>query len=87
MDEQAKQRVLQYVSRGLKPPGVAFSQAVILRDFSVLFRIRMKTDDEIYGWLDTDNGLFHLDAWDWLAMGGVQILAHERDIKSVEVYE
>lgn len=92
LSEADKKKVLQYVSIGLKPPGVAFSQAAILFDFSVLFHVIMNDKDQtdIYGWLgkDPETGkeiLAHIDAWDWLALGGLRILAQDRGIDLTEV--
>ena len=87
MDEESKKKVLQYIARGLRPPSVASSQAVLLHDFSVLIRIRMKDETFIFGWLDAQDNLWMIDEYEWLYKGGLQILAHERDIKTLEVYE
>jgi hypothetical protein len=85
MSEDTKKKILTYVARGLKPPGIAHSQAVILWDFSVLIRIIMKDQTTIFGWLDPQDNLWMLDEYEWLYKGGLQILAHERDIKTVEI--
>ena len=87
MTEESKKKILMYTARGLRPPSVAYSQAVILFDFSVLIRIIMKDETCIFGWLDTEDNLWMLDEYEWLAKGGLQILAHERNIKTVEIYE
>jgi hypothetical protein len=85
--DETKVKILKYICRGLKPPGVAFSQAVILNDFSVLIRIRMKDESLIFGWLDPEDNLWMLDEFEWLSKGGLQILAYEHNIKTLEVYE
>jgi hypothetical protein len=69
MDEESKKKVLQYIARGLRPPSVAFSQAVLLHDFSVLIRIRMKDETFIFGWLDAQDNLWMIDEYEWLYKG------------------
>jgi hypothetical protein len=85
--DENKVKILKYVSRGLKPPGVAYSQAVILWDFSVLIKIIMKNGEQVFGWLSENNDLWMIDEFEWLTKGGLQILAREHDITSLEVYE
>lgn len=88
LDDIKKGQILQYVLKGLIPPGIMCVQKSYIKDdFSILIRVILVDGSGIYGMLDAIDNLYLLSAWEWLELVGIGFLAQEYGIEPVEIAE
>lgn len=85
LTEERKEKIVGYLLRGLVPPGVLYYQCKMRGDFSYLIHVIMVDGQGIYAVLDATDIIHLIDPWDWLSFGGLEVLAHDHNIKSAEV--
>ena len=86
--EEQKKQLLYYLSKGITVPDAVIAQGIVLNNHSILYRMLMKNGEEFHAFKDSrDGGLYYIDPWDWLWLGGTEILAFERGIEAVELPE
>lgn len=87
MDIETQKRILLNVIRKMIPPGIVYYQCLLKSDFSYLIHIIMRDGTGIYGYMDENDHVWLLDPWEWLEKGGLQALAYEHNIETVEAIE
>jgi hypothetical protein len=87
MDIETQKKILQYVLKGLVPPGIAYYNCSMRDDFSCLIHIVTVNDDGVYGLLDSHDRLYLLDWNEWYLEGGLRTFAMARKIEPVEIAE
>ena len=97
MNDDRKARLLRILTTSyhtqnpslrLMPPGVKYFEPGFIPDsLTYIYRIQMTDGLWIYGYSDLLGNLYLLDPFEWLSMGGIQILAIQRDMESVTVDE
>ena len=77
--------------RAIHPDVLYVEPAYVPHTGKFLYRIIMKDGETIYGYAKMQScggppylSLYMVDAWDWLSMGGLYLLADEFDSDSLE---
>jgi hypothetical protein len=87
MHIETQKKILQYVLKGLIPPGIAYYNCAMREDFSCLIHIVTVSGEGVYGLLDAYDRLFLLDWNEWYEEGGLRTFAQARKIEPVEIAE
>ncbi len=88
LDDNKKALVLKLTLKGIIHPIVAAVQkSYIKADFSILIRIILVDGSGIYGMVDANNDIWLLSPFEWLEKVGIEHIANEYGIETVEAIE
>lgn len=88
LDDNKKALVLKLTLKGIIYPIVAAVQkSYIKSDFSILIRIILIDGSGIYGMVNANNDIWLLSPFEWLEKVGIEHIADEYGIETVEAIE
>jgi hypothetical protein len=88
LDDNKKALVLKLTLKGIIHPIVAAVQkSYIKSDFSILIRIILIDGSGVYGLVDANNDIWLLSPFEWLEKVGIEHIANEYGIETVEAID